>query len=102
MNKKEFINYASDKSGVPRYKIRESLEAIVDGIAAAIEEGSPVQINGFGIFTVKEQAARKGNVHGKQIDIPARLKPIFKPGTELYSATERGSENWKSGGKQDK
>lgn len=96
MNKKEFIAYASDRSGVPRYKLSQALEALTDAAAGALEDGEPVKIHGFGELTVRQRKGSKGRDprSGEMFDIPPKKKPYFKPGVSLVEAVERGEDNW--------
>lgn len=96
MNKKEFIDYTSDKSGVPRYQLKESLEALTEAAADAIEEGEPIALVGFGELTVRQRKGSKGRNpnNGEAIDIPPKKKPYFKPGAMLIRAVEAGADNW--------
>lgn len=96
MNKKEFIAYTSERSGVPRYRLTDALDAITESTAAALEEGESVKLHGFGEFTVRQRKASKGRDprSGEMFDIPSKKKPYFKPGITLVEAVERGKDNW--------
>lgn len=96
LNKKEFIDYTSILTGVPRYRLRDALEAFIDSTEAALEEGKSVRIAGLGEMTVKQRMPSKGRDprDGSTIEIPAKKKPYFRPGIRLIEAVERGADNW--------
>lgn len=96
MNKKEFIDYTSILTGVPRYRLSDALEAFIDSTETALEEGKNIRIAGLGEMSVKQRKASKGRDprDGSTIEIPAKKKPYFKPGIRLIEAVERGADNW--------
>ncbi|MBC5634012.1 HU family DNA-binding protein [Parabacteroides hominis] len=85
MNKTEFINAVSEKSGLSKVDAKKAVEAFVETVSGELKEGGKVALLGFGSFSVAEKAARKGvNPKTKQpIDIPARKSVKFKAGAEL-------------------
>ena len=76
MNKTEFINAVSEKSGLNKTDSKKAVEAFFGGKVALL---------GFGSFSVTEKAARQGiNPRTKEtIEIAARKSIKFKPGAEL-------------------
>lgn len=96
LNKAEFFSFVSERSGIPRYKLRDAFDAIADGILEAIRTGETVQINGFGVFTVKLRKKRKGRNKwtGELINVPSKKYPYFSPGTLFQKALEDGKDNW--------
>jgi nucleoid DNA-binding protein len=74
LNKKEFIDYTSVLTGVPRYRLRDALEAFIDSTESALEEGKSVRIAGLGEMTVKQRMPSKGRDprNGEVIEIPAK------------------------------
>ena len=85
MNKTEFINAVSEKSGLSKVDAKKAVEAFVETVSGELKEGGKVALLGFGSFSVAEKAARKGvNPKTKPpIDIPARKSVKFKAGAEL-------------------
>ena len=85
MNKAELIARTSEKSGLSRKDSEKAVNAVIDSIAAALSAGERVQLAGFGVFDVKERAARTGRNPrtGEAIEIPASRTPVFKPGKAL-------------------
>lgn len=85
MNKSEFINAVSEKSGLSKVDAKKAIEAFVETVSNELKEGGKVALLGFGSFSVAEKAARKGvNPKTKEtIEIPARKSVKFKAGAEL-------------------
>lgn len=88
MNKKEIVKIVAERIGFSQKDtalvIDEFLVAIEDGLAA----GEKVQLVGFGSFSVRSRAKRKGRNPrtGEEIILPATLVPAFKPGLQLKEA----------------
>jgi len=91
MNKAELITKIAADSGLSKKDSEKALTAALDAITAALQEGEKVQLVGFGIFDVKERAARTGrNPKTKEtIEIPASKVPQFKPGKALKDAVAK-------------
>ena len=85
MNKSEFIQAMSEKSGLTVKDATTALNATLEVIQESLQKGESVSLVGFGTFEVKERAARTGrNPQTKQpIEIPASKVPVFKAGKAL-------------------
>jgi len=85
MNKTDLINAIAAKSGLSKKDSEKALTATIDSISEALKGGDKVQLVGFGIFDVKQRAARIGrNPKTKEpINIPATTTPVFKAGKAL-------------------
>ena len=91
MNKNELINAISANSGLSRKESEKALAATIEAITSALVSGDKVQLVGFGIFDVKNRAARIGrNPKTKEpIDIPETRTPQFKAGKALKDAVAK-------------
>jgi len=91
MNKTELISAIAVNSGLSKKDSEKALSATVDAITKALVEGGKVQLVGFGIFDVKDRAARIGrNPKTKEaINIPATRTPQFKAGKALKDAVAK-------------
>ncbi len=85
MNKAELIAAVAEKAGLSKKDSEAAVNAALDAITAALQEGDKVQLVGFGSFEVKSRAARTGrNPKTKEtIEIPASKVPVFKAGKAL-------------------
>ena len=91
MNKTELISQIALKSGLSKKDSEKALSATIDAITTALENGDKVQLVGFGIFEVKNRAARTGrNPKTKEaIQIPASKTPQFKAGKAFKDAVAK-------------
>jgi DNA-binding protein HU-beta len=91
MNKADLISKIAVNSGLSKKDSEKALAAAIDAIVESLKEGEKVQLVGFGIFDVKERAARTGrNPKTKEaIKIPASRTPQFKAGKALKDAVAK-------------
>ena len=91
MNKAELITEISEKSGLSKKDSEKALGATIDAITAALKADDKVSLVGFGVFEVRERAARTGrNPKTKEaIQIPASRNPQFKAGKSLKDAVAK-------------
>ena len=91
MNKAELIDAVAERTGLSKKDSDKALSAAFEVITSALQTGEKVQLVGFGVFDIKERAARIGrNPRTKEpIDIPATRAPVFKPGKILKDAVDQ-------------
>ena len=91
MKKSELISAIAAGSGLSKKDSEKALSATIDAITNALVAGDKVQLVGFGIFDVKDRAARIGrNPKTKEpINIPATKTPQFKAGKALKDAVAK-------------
>ncbi|OAV66082.1 DNA-binding protein [Bacteroidales bacterium Barb6] len=85
MNKTEFVNAISDKSGLSKADAKKAVDAFIETVTEELKQDGKIALLGFGTFSVTEKAARQGvNPKTKEpISIPARKAVKFKVGSEL-------------------
>lgn len=85
MNKKEIIETVADMYEMSKSEVKNILDATLDTMKDALEDGQKVELFGFGNFTIVERAARKGRnpATGDAIDIAASKAVKFKPSKNL-------------------
>lgn len=88
MTKAELILEVARKSNLPVKQATAAVNATLDVIRDELKAGREVNLIGFGKFSVKHRAARKGHNPrtGEELEIPARKAPFFKVGKGLRSA----------------
>lgn len=91
MNKADLIGTIAANSGLSKKDSEKALGAAIDAITEALKAGDKVQLVGFGVFEVKNRAARMGrNPKTKEtIQIPASKTPQFKAGKALKDAVAK-------------
>jgi len=88
MNRAELIEGMVEKSGLTKKDAGAALDAALATVTETMANGDTVSLIGFGTFSVKDRAARKGRnpATGAEIDIKASKAPAFKPGKGLKDA----------------
>lgn len=88
MNKTELIAKIAADTGLSKKDSEKALTATIGAITEALAANDKVQLVGFGMFDVKERAARVGrNPKTKEeIEIPASKAVQFKAGKALKDA----------------
>ena len=91
MNKAELIAAVAEKASLSKKDSEAAVNAALEAITAALQEGDKVQLVGFGSFEVKKRAARTGrNPRTKEVvEIPASQVPVFKAGKALKDAVSK-------------
>ena len=88
MTKADLIAYVAKKASLTNKAARESMAAVLGAVTDSLKKGEKVVITGFGTFSVRSRAARKGRnpQTGAEINIPARKTPGFTAGKALKKA----------------
>jgi DNA-binding protein HU-beta len=88
MNKSELIDAISDASELTKADAGRALDGFLTAVTEALSNGDSVALVGFGTFSVKERAERKGRnpQTGAEITIKAAKIPSFKAGKSLKDA----------------
>ncbi len=85
MNKNDLVAHVGDAAGLSKADASKAVDAVFDGITAALKSGDEVRLVGFGTFVVSERAASEGRNPrtGEKISISASKQPKFKAGKGL-------------------
>ena len=90
MNKQELVNKVSEITEFTKKDSAKVVDAVFNSIAEELAIGGDIKIAGFGTFSVKERAARKGRnpKTGEEIDIAASKAPVFKSAKALKESVQ--------------
>jgi DNA-binding protein HU-beta len=88
MNKKELIAALAAKTATTKVDADRHILALIDIISDTLERGGKINLNGFGIFEVRERASRTGRNPrtGETLTIKSARVPAFKAGNSLKAA----------------
>lgn len=88
MNKTELIEAIADTGDISKTQAKAALEAFISVTTDQLKNGGDVVLVGFGTFLTKQRPARIGRnpQTGKEISIPAAVKPDFRAGKGLKDA----------------
>lgn len=88
VGRQELIKRVASKSNKSAKESTEFVNATLEAIREALEQGESVRLVGFGVFSVKDRAAsvRVNPQTREKINVPARKSVKFTPGKELNDA----------------
>jgi nucleoid DNA-binding protein len=88
MSKQDLVDLVAKKASLTNRAAKDAVQAILDAVRDALKRGEKVVVTGFGTFSVRSRAARKGRnpQTGATINIPARKTPGFTAGKALKKA----------------
>ena len=86
MNKKELCNALAEKTGLTKTETQKAFNAVIEIVTNEMKWNGRITLIGFGSFSVKQKAARKGMnpTSFAPIDIPAKKVVNFKPSIYLH------------------
>ena len=86
MTKAELIDAIAEKLSQKKKDVATVVDAVFASIEGALAKEEKCTFVGFGVFEVKERAAREGRNPqdpSKVVKIPAKKVPVFRPGKDL-------------------
>lgn len=85
MTKKEIVKTISEEIGLTQLKTKEIVQKTFDAIVETLVEDGRIELRNFGVFEVKQRAARKARNPrtGERVDVPEKSVVTFKPGKEM-------------------
>mgnify|MGYP000477539042 FL=1 len=88
MTKADLVDLVAKKVSLTNKAAREAVQAVLDAVRDALKKGDKVVLTGFGTFSVRSRAPRKGRnpQTGAVINIPGRKTPGFTAGKALKKA----------------
>ena len=80
MNKQGLAEWVHGKLGGTKVQAEEIVDGLFDAIIQTLKKGGEVSIAGFGIFSVKQRAARmaRNPKTGAQVKVEAKRVPKFR------------------------
>jgi len=77
--KADFVASVAEKTGMSKKESEGALKAVLDTLQEQVGAGKRVNLPGFGTFTLRERAARKGRNPrtGEDLEIAASKSPGF-------------------------
>ena len=85
MTKKEIVKTISEEIGMTQLKTKEIVQKTFDAIVRTLVEDKRIELRNFGVFEVKQRAARKARNPrtGAKVFVPEKFVVTFKPGKEM-------------------
>jgi integration host factor subunit beta len=85
VTKKEIVKDIADHLGLTQLKTKEIVQKTFDAIVETLVEQRRIELRNFGVFEVKQRAARKARNPrtGDRVDVPPKNVVTFKPGKKM-------------------
>ncbi|HEX8475316.1 MAG TPA: HU family DNA-binding protein [Pyrinomonadaceae bacterium] len=87
MIKLDIVNRVAERTGVPKMKAEQAVDALFHSMKEALSRGERIELRGFGVFVVKPRKRGVGRNPrtGEEVAIPQGWTIRFKPGKELQA-----------------
>jgi DNA-binding protein HU-beta len=95
MTKADLVETIVEKLKEPKKSVTPIVEEVFNSIESALAKGEKCTFVGFGVFEVKDRAAREGRNPqdpSKIVKIPAKKVPVFRPGKGLKEKVLAGKK----------
>ena len=91
MNKSELIEALAQEVDLPLKDADSITNIILESMSKTLEEGSSIEIRGFGSFVVRDYGSYHGRnpKTGEKIKVTPKKLPFFKVGKELRERVNR-------------
>lgn len=88
MTKSELIDIVAEETKFTKKDVSTILSTVLKTIEEKLVTGEDIRIAGFGVFSIRETAERKGRnpATGEEMTIPAAKHPKFSFGKTVRSA----------------
>ena len=85
ITKKDLVEKISEKTGLTQVDTKIVIESFLDSASKAMQEGTNIDIRGFGRFKIKRKRARmaRNPRTNEHIQVDAGFKPVFEASKEL-------------------
>jgi integration host factor subunit beta len=93
--KKQLIDRIADETKYKRNDVRTIVQTFLDNVITELGEGNRLEFRDFGVFEVKDRAARMAQNPRtlERVPVPARRTVKFKTGRLMKEAVEQSVNN---------
>lgn len=94
ITKKSLVETIADATGQRRSDVKKTLQELLNQIVDELGEGNRIEFRDFGVFEVKERAARTAQNPRtlERVAVPAKRTVKFKPGRKMKDVLDREPE----------
>jgi DNA-binding protein HU-beta len=91
VSKADLVDTVAETTGMKKKDVKEVVDTTLAQVSKHLDDGTKVQLTGFGTFEVRSRKARTGVKPGttEKIKIPASKYPAFKPGKSLKEQVKK-------------
>lgn len=85
ITKKELVNRIADQTGQTKVVVKDILQKFLDEIIDELSQGNRLEFREFGVFEVRERAARRAQNPRtlEKVEVPAKRVVKFKVGRTM-------------------
>ncbi len=90
VTKKDLIDHIAEETGQKRVAVRDSVQTFLEAVIKELGDGNRLEFRDFGVFEVKERAARTAQNPKtlERVHVPAKHVVKFKVGRLMKEAVE--------------
>ncbi len=94
MTKKDIVRTISEEVGLTQQQTKKIVQKTFDAIVESLVRERRIELRNFGVFEVKQRAARKARNPrtGRQVEVPQKYVVTFKPGKEMEARVRELTE----------
>lgn len=94
LTKKDIVRTISEEIGLTQQQTKKIVQKTFDAIIDSLVRERRIELRNFGVFEVKQRAARKARNPrtGRQVSVPEKFVVTFKPGKEMEAKVLELSE----------
>ncbi|MEZ4814726.1 MAG: HU family DNA-binding protein [Bdellovibrionota bacterium] len=95
MTKSDLIELLVSRTNLPKKRIEQIVNCVLDSLFEALVNGDRIEIRGFGSWYVKEYKSYTGRnpKTGSTVKVSEKKLPFFKVGKELKKRIDDGKKN---------
>lgn len=97
LTKKDIVRTISEETGLTQQQTKDVVQRTFDAIIEALAGERRIELRNFGVFEVKQRAARtaRNPRTGVQVEVPEKFVVTFKPGKEMEARVNDPTDNKK-------
>lgn len=94
ITKKTLVETIADNTGQRRVDVKRTLQEFLDQIVSELGDGNRIEFRDFGVFEVKQRAARTAQNPRtlERVTVPAKRTVKFKPGRKMKDILDGNAE----------
>ena len=92
VTKKELVDRISDKTRTKRVVVKQIIQEFLDGVISELGEGNRLEFRDFGVFEVRQRAARVAQNPKtlERVRVPSKRTVKFKAGRMMKIKLQSG------------
>ncbi|MCP3962297.1 MAG: HU family DNA-binding protein [bacterium] len=85
MTRAELVEAVAAATNLHKQDAEKIVAAVLEAMTEAIQDGSQIELRGFGSFRIRQRAARGGRnpATGEAVEVPPKRVCYFRPGKVL-------------------